>query len=110
MPLPQTCPTEFACMPEHFVEDVYGIAYFVSRIPLALDSVKLVKKCKLFSFCFASLLHCISVALCSFIRLYLVDDFMNFIIMFMACPEYIRNPYLRAKMVEVLNCWMPRRR
>lgn len=35
---------------------------------------------------------------------------MNFIIMFMACPEYIRNPYLRAKMVEVLNCWMPRRR
>lgn len=35
---------------------------------------------------------------------------MNFIIMFMASPEYIRNPYLRAKMVEVLNCWMPRRR
>lgn len=39
----------------------------------------------------------------------LLDDFMNFIIMFMASPEYIRNPYLRAKMVEVLNCWMPRR-
>ncbi|KVH92670.1 Ubiquitin conjugation factor E4, core [Cynara cardunculus var. scolymus] len=58
MPLPQSCPLEFACMPEHFVED---------------------------------------------------DDFMNFIIMFMASPEYIRNPYLRAKMVEVLNCWMPRR-
>ncbi|CDY26421.1 BnaC09g42470D [Brassica napus] len=38
----------------------------------------------------------------------LLDDFMNFIIMFMASPEYIRNPYLRAKMVEVLNCWMPR--
>lgn len=38
------------------------------------------------------------------------DDFMNFIIMFMASPNYIRNPYLRAKMVEVLNCWMPRRR
>lgn len=35
---------------------------------------------------------------------------MNFIIMFMGSPEYIRNPYLRAKMVEVLNCWMPRRR
>ncbi|KAL9258652.1 putative ubiquitin conjugation factor E4, partial [Drosera capensis] len=40
---------------------------------------------------------------------FLQDDFMNFIIMFMANPEYIRNPYLRAKMVEVLNCWMPRR-
>ncbi|MCE3052360.1 hypothetical protein HAX54_052391 [Datura stramonium] len=39
----------------------------------------------------------------------LLDDFMNFIIMFMASPEYIRNPYLRSKkMVEVLNCWMPR--
>ncbi|KAJ8775019.1 hypothetical protein K2173_020023 [Erythroxylum novogranatense] len=38
-----------------------------------------------------------------------LDDFMNFIIMFMASPTYVRNPYLRAKMVEVLNCWMPSR-
>ncbi|CAA3017415.1 probable ubiquitin conjugation factor E4 [Olea europaea subsp. europaea] len=38
-----------------------------------------------------------------------LDDFMNFIIMFMASPDYVRNPYLRAKMVEVLNCWMPTR-
>ncbi|KAF9626513.1 hypothetical protein IFM89_034447 [Coptis chinensis] len=38
-----------------------------------------------------------------------LDDFMNFIIMFMGSPEFIRNPYLRAKMVEVLNCWMPSR-
>uniref|UniRef100_A0A7N0V4J4 RING-type E3 ubiquitin transferase n=1 Tax=Kalanchoe fedtschenkoi TaxID=63787 RepID=A0A7N0V4J4_KALFE len=37
-----------------------------------------------------------------------LEDYMNFIIMFMASPDYIRNPYLRAKMVEVLNCWMPR--
>ncbi|CAN1248441.1 Probable ubiquitin conjugation factor E4 [Linum perenne] len=37
-----------------------------------------------------------------------LDEFMNFIIMFMANPTHIRNPYLRAKMVEVLNCWMPR--
>ncbi|CAH1420992.1 unnamed protein product [Lactuca virosa] len=76
MPLPQSCPMEFACMPEHFVEDVMELLIFASRIPRALDGVKL-------------------------------DDFMNFIIMFMASPEYIRNPYLRAKMVEVLNCWMP---
>ncbi|XP_068654730.1 probable ubiquitin conjugation factor E4 [Aristolochia californica] len=40
---------------------------------------------------------------------FLLDDFLNFIIMFMASPSYIRNPYLRAKMVEVLNCWMPHR-
>lgn len=78
MPLPQTCPKEFACMPEHFVEDTMELLIFASRIPRALDGVML-------------------------------DDFMNFIIMFMASPEYIRNPYLRAKMVEVLNCWMPQR-
>ncbi|XP_057769616.1 probable ubiquitin conjugation factor E4 [Salvia miltiorrhiza] len=78
MPLSPTCPKEFACMPEHFVEDTMELLIFASRIPRALDGVML-------------------------------DDFMNFIIMFMASPEYIRNPYLRSKMVEVLNCWMPRR-
>lgn len=36
-----------------------------------------------------------------------LDVFMNFIIMFMASPLYVKNPYLRAKMVEVLNAWMP---
>ncbi|KAF9663780.1 hypothetical protein SADUNF_Sadunf17G0087600 [Salix dunnii] len=77
MPLPSTCPKEFAVMPEHFVEDAMELLIFASRIPKALDGV-------------------------------LLDDFMNFIIMFMASPTYIRNPYLRAKMVEVLNCWMPR--
>ncbi|KAL2335467.1 hypothetical protein Fmac_016680 [Flemingia macrophylla] len=78
MPLPPTCPMEFATMPEHFVEDGMELLIFASRIPKALDGVVL-------------------------------DEFMNFIIMFMASPEFIKNPYLRAKMVEVLNCWMPRR-
>ncbi|KAL6551585.1 E3 ubiquitin-protein ligase pub1 [Orobanche gracilis] len=78
MPLPPTCPKEFASMPEHFIEDAMELLIFASRIPRVLDGV-------------------------------LLDDFMNFIIMFMASPEYIRNPYLRTKMVEVLNCWMPRR-
>lgn len=77
MPLPATCPMEFACMPEHFVEDAMELLIFGARIPKALDGVPL-------------------------------DDFLNFIIMFMASPDYIKNPYLRAKMVEVLNCWMPR--
>ncbi|XP_043723166.1 probable ubiquitin conjugation factor E4 [Telopea speciosissima] len=78
MPLPSSCPMEFACMPEHFIEDAMELLIFSSRIPRALDGV-------------------------------LLDDFMNFIIMFMASPNFIRNPYLRAKMVEVLNCWMPSR-
>ncbi|OWM64547.1 hypothetical protein CDL15_Pgr020514 [Punica granatum] len=78
MPLLSDCPMEFACMPEHFIENAMELLIFASRIPKALDGVML-------------------------------DDFMNFIIMFMASPQYIRNPYLRAKMVEVLNCWIPRR-
>ncbi|KAF6147312.1 hypothetical protein GIB67_009795 [Kingdonia uniflora] len=79
IPLPPTCPMEFACMPEHFVEDAFELLIFASQTPKALDG-------------------------------FLLDDFLNFIIMFMVSPEYIRNPYLRAKMVEVLNCWMPHRR
>lgn len=42
MPLPLTCPTEFACMPEHFVEDAMELLIFASRIPKALDGVLLV--------------------------------------------------------------------
>lgn len=42
MPLPLTCPTEFASMPEHFVEDAMELLIFASRIPKALDGVLLV--------------------------------------------------------------------
>lgn len=42
MPLPPTCPKEFACMPEHFVEDTMELLIFASRIPRALDGVMLV--------------------------------------------------------------------
>jgi ubiquitin conjugation factor E4 B len=127
MPLPLTCPKEFASMPEHFVEDAMELLIFASRIPKALDGVLLVGlmiKCFTMQFCllhdmgnivfFARALsmkfrYLVDV-FCFAIFLAGQDDFMNFIIMFMASPTYIRNPYLRAKMVEVLNCWMPRRR
>jgi len=127
MPLPLTCPKEFASMPEHFVEDAMELLIFASRIPKALDGVLLVGlmiKCFTMQFC---LLHdmgnivffarALSMKFCYLVDVFCFaiflagqDDFMNFIIMFMASPTYIRNPYLRAKMVEVLNCWMPRRR
>lgn len=112
MPLPSTCPMEFASMPEHFLEDAMELLIFASRIPRALDGVFLV------DFKFISFI----LNLCPLLspeslptHIHAIyfgwqDDFMNFIIMFMASPEFIRNPYLRAKMVEVLNCWMPRRR
>ncbi|KAJ6810566.1 putative ubiquitin conjugation factor E4 [Iris pallida] len=78
MPLPSECPMEFACMPEHLIEDAMDLLVLTSRIPKALDG-------------------------------FVLDDFLNFIIMFMASPSYVKNPYLRAKMVEVLNCWMPQK-
>lgn len=40
----------------------------------------------------------------------LQDEFMSFIVMFMGSPVHVKNPYLRAKMVEVLNAWMPSKR
>lgn len=42
MPLPQPCPMEFACVPEHFVDDAMELLIFASRIPKALDGVILV--------------------------------------------------------------------
>lgn len=48
MPLPSSCPMEFACMPEHFVEDAMELLIFASRIPKVLDGVLLVG-CVLYS-------------------------------------------------------------
>ncbi|KAJ3673125.1 hypothetical protein LUZ60_006499 [Juncus effusus] len=78
MPLPASCPKEFAFIPEHFFDDAMDLLIITSRIPRALDG-------------------------------FVLDEFLNFIMMFMASPSYMKNPYLRAKMVEVLNCWMPQR-
>ena len=43
LPLPSPCPMEFACMPEHFVEDAMELLIFASRIPKALNGVILVR-------------------------------------------------------------------
>jgi hypothetical protein len=40
----------------------------------------------------------------------LQDEFMSFIVMFMDSALHVKNPYLMAKMVEVLNAWMPSKR
>lgn len=110
MPLPSTCPMEFACIPEHFVDDAMDLLILTSRIPKALEGFVLVShnfalnfnKISLFAIEFYQKIHIMLIP-CQ-------DDFLNFIIMFMASPSYIKNPYLRAKMVEVLNCWMQQRR
>ncbi|XP_026437128.1 probable ubiquitin conjugation factor E4 [Papaver somniferum] len=78
MPLPSSCPMEFGCMPEQFVDDAMELLIFVSEIiPEKLDPI-------------------------------LLNDFTNLIIMFAASPNHVRNPFLRAKMVTVLN-FFPKR-
>ncbi|XP_026460034.1 probable ubiquitin conjugation factor E4 [Papaver somniferum] len=79
MPLPSGCPMEFGCMPEQFVDDAMELLIFVSEI----IPEKLDPG--------------------------LLNDFINFIIMFIGSPNYIRNPYLRVKMLKVLNCWTIKR-
>ncbi|CAI7757376.1 unnamed protein product, partial [Closterium sp. NIES-54] len=76
LPLPAPAPKDWASMPEHFVDDAIETLLLASRIPHALDGLRL-------------------------------DEYMSFIVMFMGSPLYIKNPYLRAKMVKVLQHWMP---
>ncbi|CAM6081526.1 unnamed protein product [Calypogeia fissa] len=76
MPLPVSCPMEFASMPEHFIEDCLDLLILAPRIQGALNGMVL-------------------------------DEFMSFCIMFMGSPLHVKNPYLRAKMAEVLTVWIP---
>ena len=36
-----------------------------------------------------------------------LDEFMSFLVLFAGSPAYVKNPYLRSKLVEVLRCWIP---
>lgn len=45
MPLPSSCPREFAFIPEHFFDDAMDLLIITSRIPRALDAVVLVHFC-----------------------------------------------------------------
>lgn len=43
MPLPPKCPMEFACIPEHFIDDAMDLLIITSRIPRALEGFVLVR-------------------------------------------------------------------
>ncbi|MCL7051340.1 hypothetical protein MKW94_006247 [Papaver nudicaule] len=81
MPLPSTCPIEFACVPEHFVENAIDLLIAVFKYSKLLGGDMIPK----------------------------MDEYMNFIIMFMANPTYIRNSYIRERMVELLNFCVSKR-
>ncbi|KAI3894077.1 hypothetical protein MKX03_013274 [Papaver bracteatum] len=81
MPLPSSCPIEFACMPEHLVGDAIELLIFVFVCSGLFGDV-----------------------------IPEMDEFIKFIIMFMASPNYIRNPYIRERMVELLSLCLGNRR
>ncbi|KAI3958393.1 hypothetical protein MKW98_011081 [Papaver atlanticum] len=81
MPLPSSCPIEFACMPEHLVGDAIELLIFVFVCSGLLGDV-----------------------------IPEMDEFIKFIIMFMKSPNYIRNPCIRERMVELLSLCIRNRR
>lgn len=77
LPLPDTIPEAFASLPEYVVEDIADLLLFISRT--------------------------VPQALDSVP----LDDMIKFIIIFINSVAYIRNPYLRAKLVEVIAVLTP---
>ncbi len=76
-PLMPPVPPDFACLPEHIAEDVAEALLGVSR-----HAPQLLEGSRL-------------------------DEFMALLVLFTGAPAHVRNPYLRAKCVEVLRLWMP---
>jgi len=74
---PETCPAAFACLPEYVVEDLVEFMLYISRY--APETLDHEP----------------------------LDEIMNFFITFMGNADFVKNPYLRCKFVEVLRCWIP---
>ncbi|GIL50136.1 hypothetical protein Vafri_6264 [Volvox africanus] len=83
LPLPEPAPQAFTCMPEYFVEDMCSVLLFVSRFAPQLLS---------------------PAADGAGVRL---DEFAVFFTTLMASPQYIRSAFLRSKLSEVLELWLP---
>ncbi|KJE97383.1 hypothetical protein, variant [Capsaspora owczarzaki ATCC 30864] len=77
LPLPEALPQVFASLPEYFVEDIAEFLVFVTR--MAPNVVDRIS----------------------------LDPLIRFIVTFIASVSYIRNPYLRAKLVEIITRLTP---
>ncbi|CAG8448174.1 2139_t:CDS:10, partial [Ambispora gerdemannii] len=71
LPLPSTPPQRFAMLPEYFIEDITEFFLFISR----WDPMVIVQNSR--------------------------DELLTFVITFLRSSSYIKNPYLKAKLVEV---------
>ncbi|CAK0786013.1 hypothetical protein CVIRNUC_009226 [Coccomyxa viridis] len=77
LPLPTPAPEHFRLLPEYFVEDMIEVLMYVSRFR-------------------PQVLEGVPM-----------EELLLFFVTFMGSPAYIKNPYLRSRMVEVLSQWMP---
>jgi ubiquitin conjugation factor E4 B len=83
--LPNPVPVSFAALPEHLVDDLAEFLLYVQRFARRGLSKAAVD---------AELSHCL-------------DDFVNLFVLLLGSPQYVKNPYLRAKFVEILRGWLP---
>ena len=83
--LPNPAPVSFAALPEHLVDDLAEFLLYVQRFARRGLSKAAVD---------AELSVCL-------------DDFVNLFVLLLGSPQYVKNPYLRAKFVEILRGWLP---
>ncbi|CAL8466128.1 g5664 [Coccomyxa elongata] len=77
LPLPTPAPLEFRMLPEYFVEDMIELLLYVSRFKPMV------------------------------LEGLPMEELLLFFVTFMGSPDFVHNPYLRSRMVEVLTTWMP---
>ncbi|KAK9806446.1 hypothetical protein WJX73_007867 [Symbiochloris irregularis] len=77
LPLPTPAPAEFRMLPEYFVEDTAELLLYLGRY-----KPRELEGARL-------------------------EEIALFLLVFLASPQHVRNPYLRSKLAEVLLVWLP---
>jgi ubiquitin conjugation factor E4 B len=78
-------PKAFASLPEHLLDDLCEFLLYVQRFARRGPGRATID---------AELSVCL-------------DDFVNLFVLLLGSPTYVKNPYLRAKSVEILRGWLP---
>lgn len=81
LPLPQVVPPSWSLLPEYFVEDMADFLLLITQLH-------------------PNLLAANSAGL---------DRLMIFMVVFIGSPGYLKNPFLRSKLTDVLHMWLPPR-
>ncbi|GFH33099.1 U-box domain-containing protein, partial [Haematococcus lacustris] len=77
LPLPEEPPPEFVVLPEYFLEDMIDVLLALSK-----HSPPVMMNAR-------------------------VEEVMMLMIAVMNRPRYVRSSHMRAKMAELLHCWLP---